>query len=99
MEFEFKTRVRGQKHTVPKKELDLQELQKWYRASNVHAFKPGRHIKSKDKSSPDTPKDTLSKGGAALQTGKTLDRWIETRTVDRSTMENWDLFDDSDDEN
>ncbi|KAJ7149090.1 hypothetical protein C8R46DRAFT_1198892 [Mycena filopes] len=33
MEFEFKTKVRGRKHTIPRKELDLQELQKWYRAS------------------------------------------------------------------
>ncbi|KAJ7203577.1 hypothetical protein GGX14DRAFT_310871, partial [Mycena pura] len=84
-EYEFKTRVHGRKHTVPKKELDLQELQKWYRASNVHTFKAGRTIKSKSKSesTPDRPKDTLSKGGAALRTGETLARWIETRTVGR----------------
>ncbi|KAJ7859442.1 hypothetical protein B0H13DRAFT_2237511 [Mycena leptocephala] len=45
METEFKTRVRGSKHTIPKKELDVQELQKWYRASNVHVLKPGRAVK------------------------------------------------------
>ncbi|KAJ7812306.1 hypothetical protein B0H14DRAFT_3090506 [Mycena olivaceomarginata] len=33
MESEFKTRVRGWKHTVPKKKEDVQGLQKWYRAS------------------------------------------------------------------
>ncbi|KAJ7700589.1 hypothetical protein B0H14DRAFT_3904294 [Mycena olivaceomarginata] len=42
MEFEFNTRIRGRKHTVPKKEEDIRELQKWYRASMVHVFKPGR---------------------------------------------------------
>ncbi|KAJ7774231.1 hypothetical protein DFH07DRAFT_732844, partial [Mycena maculata] len=98
MEYKFKTRVRGRKHTVPKKELDIQELQKWYKASKVHAFVPDRKIKSKLKSSPDRPKDTVSKGGAAIQTGKTLERWIENRTVERSTTENWDLVSDSDDE-
>ncbi|KAJ7666792.1 hypothetical protein DFH06DRAFT_1294986 [Mycena polygramma] len=100
MEYEFKTKVRGHKHTIPKKERDIQDLQKWYRASAVHSFKPGGVIKGRrDKSVPDRPKDTMSKGGSALQTGKTLERWIENRTVERSTMQDWDLFDDSDEEN
>ncbi|KAJ7878080.1 hypothetical protein B0H13DRAFT_2545808 [Mycena leptocephala] len=51
METEFKTRVRGSKHTIPKKELDVQELQKWYRASNVHVLKPGRAVKKDAKKS------------------------------------------------
>ncbi|KAJ7114321.1 hypothetical protein C8R44DRAFT_710147 [Mycena epipterygia] len=98
MEHEFKTRVRGRKHTVPKKEDDLKQLQKWYRASNVHAFKAGRKIPTILKSNPDIPKDTLSKGGMALQTGKTLERWIENRTIDRATTENWDDIISSDDD-
>ncbi|KAJ7165181.1 hypothetical protein C8R46DRAFT_1035785 [Mycena filopes] len=74
VEYEFKTKVRGHKHTIPQKELDMQELQKWYRASDVHTFKAGRTIKSKEKSAPDRPKDTLSKGGVGIQTGETLAR-------------------------
>ncbi|KAJ7926636.1 hypothetical protein B0H13DRAFT_1572252, partial [Mycena leptocephala] len=89
MKHEFKTRVRGRKHKVPKKELDVQALQTWYRASDVHAFKPGRVIKGRDKSTPDRPKDTMSRGGIVLQTGKTVTRWIENRTIERSTAQDW----------
>ncbi|KAJ7718343.1 hypothetical protein B0H16DRAFT_1740112 [Mycena metata] len=92
MEYEFKTKVRGHKHTVPKKELDLQELQKWYRASDVHTFEPGRKIKYQR----DQPTDTVSQGGIALQTGETRANWIETRTVERATTQNWDPVVDSD---
>jgi hypothetical protein len=99
MEYEFKTRIRGRKHTVPKKELDIQEMQKWYSASNVHTFKPGRKIKTRLKVNPDIPRDTHSKGGIAIQTGKTLERWIENRTIERSTTEDWSMFSDSEGEN
>ncbi|KAJ7886060.1 hypothetical protein B0H13DRAFT_2235222 [Mycena leptocephala] len=86
METEFKTRVRGSKHTIPKKELDVQELQKWYRASNVHVLKPGRA-------------DVLGKGSAGLQTGTTLEHWVDTRTIDRSSRQDWEILgSDSDDE-
>jgi hypothetical protein len=90
MEFGFKTRIRGQKHTVPKKEEDIRELQKWYRASMVHAFKPGRKFHSKLKTNPDQPKDTLTRGSVSIQTGKTLQNWVEIRTVERATTEDWD---------
>ncbi|KAJ6565956.1 hypothetical protein DFH09DRAFT_919327 [Mycena vulgaris] len=99
MEYEFKTRIRGRKHTVPKKELDIQELQKWYRASNVHVYEPGRNIPSKLKNNPDVPKDTLSKGTTLIQTDETLKNWIETRTVDRAMGQDWDLLSDSEAEN
>ncbi|KAJ7199391.1 hypothetical protein GGX14DRAFT_572773 [Mycena pura] len=99
MEYEFKTKVRGHKHTIPKKELDLQELQKWYRASDVHTFKAGRKIrKGPDSKTPDVPKDIPSKGAITMQTGEMLTRWRDTRTVDRASTQNWDLFDDSGDE-
>ncbi|KAJ7800017.1 hypothetical protein B0H13DRAFT_2390668 [Mycena leptocephala] len=100
MEFEFKTRIRGRKHTVPKKEEDIRELQKWYRASMVHAFKPGRKFHSKLKTNPDQPKDTLTRGGVSIQTGKTLQNWVEIRTVERATTEEWDdlLSEESDQE-
>ncbi|KAJ7868006.1 hypothetical protein B0H13DRAFT_2253848 [Mycena leptocephala] len=100
METEFKTRVRGSKHTIPKKELDVQELQKWYRASNVHVLKPGRAVKKDAKQkSPDVPKDVLGKGSAGLQTGTTLEHWVDTRTIDRSSRQDWEILgSDSDDE-
>ncbi|KAK7007604.1 hypothetical protein R3P38DRAFT_2644943 [Favolaschia claudopus] len=90
MESEFKTQIRGKKHTVPKKEQDIRELQQWYRASDVHKYKPGRKIPTALKKNPDLPKDVLSWGGIALQTGKTSQRWIEARSVDRATSEDWD---------
>ncbi|KAK6980827.1 hypothetical protein R3P38DRAFT_3334136 [Favolaschia claudopus] len=77
MESEFKTRIRGSKHTVPKKEQDILELQQWYRASDVHKLKPGRKIPTALKNNPDKPKDTSQ-------------RWAEARSVDRATTEDWD---------
>ncbi|KAJ7512820.1 hypothetical protein B0H11DRAFT_1787546 [Mycena galericulata] len=101
METEFKTRVRGSKHTVPKKELDIEELRKWYRASEVHTLKPGRALKSSaKKKNPDVPKDFVAKGSSGIQTGDTLVNWVETRTIERSTAQDWDVgvSDSSDDE-
>lgn len=88
METEFKTRVRGWKHTVPKKEADIQGLQKWYKASDTHHFKPGRKIRTK--SDNDRPIDTVTKGFIGLQMGKTLANWIENRTIERFTQQDWD---------
>ncbi|KAK7035586.1 hypothetical protein R3P38DRAFT_2771214 [Favolaschia claudopus] len=96
MESEFKTRIRGRKHTVPKKEQDVRELQQWYRASDVHRFKPGRKISNTGKSK-DKPVDVPGKGGIAMQTGKTLQRWVEIRSVERAINEDWDdLMSESD---
>ncbi|KAJ7753108.1 hypothetical protein DFH07DRAFT_774242 [Mycena maculata] len=80
METEFKTRVHGSKHTVPKKELDIQELQKWYSSSEVHKLTPGRVLKKKSakKQSSDVLKDILAKGSAGIQTGESMANWIET---------------------
>ncbi|KAJ7830454.1 hypothetical protein B0H14DRAFT_2515846 [Mycena olivaceomarginata] len=88
MESEFKTRVRGWKHTVPKKEEDVQGLQKWYRASDTHKFKPGRKITTKSDS--DRPTDVVTRGFVGLQTGETLANWIDLRKIDRATHQHWD---------
>ncbi|KAJ6494521.1 hypothetical protein C8R45DRAFT_1135396 [Mycena sanguinolenta] len=99
METEFKTRVRGSKHTVPKKELDIQELQKWYRASEVHALKPNRIVKENaKKQSPDVPKDFLGKGSNGIQMGKTMNNWVDSRTIGRSYTQDWNMVSDSDSE-
>ncbi|KAJ7082067.1 hypothetical protein B0H15DRAFT_952744 [Mycena belliarum] len=99
METEFKTRVRGSKHTIPKKERDIQELQNWYRASDVHVLKAGRKIRGNaDKKSPDVPKDLLAKGSIAVQTGTVLGNWVENRTLERSTTQDWLDGSDSDSE-
>ncbi|KAK7016092.1 hypothetical protein R3P38DRAFT_3321536 [Favolaschia claudopus] len=82
METEFKTRVRGTKHTVPKKELDIQALQQWYRASEVHKLQPGRVVYR----NPNKP----NKGSSGVQLGSTLENWHENRSIERSTTQNWD---------
>ncbi|KAK7059555.1 hypothetical protein R3P38DRAFT_3167995 [Favolaschia claudopus] len=87
METEFKTRVRGWKHTIPKKEVDIQALQRWYRASSTHRLIAGRKIATKNDS--DCPADVVTKGFTKLQTGQTLQSWIEGRTVERSTQQDW----------
>ncbi|KAJ7162007.1 hypothetical protein C8R43DRAFT_1063239 [Mycena crocata] len=93
METEMKTRVRGSKHTVPKRELDIQEMQKWYRASDVHVLKPGRALKrTAKKKSPDIPRDVLAKGSTGIQTGTSMENWIESRTIERSTTQDWDTL-------
>jgi hypothetical protein len=41
IEEEFGTHTRGKKHTVPKKELDIQKLQESYRSSGYHKYRRG----------------------------------------------------------
>ncbi|KAJ7621616.1 hypothetical protein DFH06DRAFT_1233093 [Mycena polygramma] len=95
MESEFNTASRGKKHTVPKKELDIQSLQKWYRDSRVHKFTPRRRIGIQK----DQPKDYIALGQTALLTKNRMDRWKESRYFPRSTTEDWaDFSDDSEDE-
>jgi hypothetical protein len=91
METEFQTRVRGWKHTVPKKEQDVKNLQIWYNSSKSHEFVAGRDIKSNSDS--DRPKDTVTDGFIALQTSNALANWIEGRTIERATHQNWDSGD------
>ncbi|KAJ7745180.1 hypothetical protein DFH07DRAFT_749051 [Mycena maculata] len=87
METEFKTRVRGWKHTVPKKEDDIQTLQQWYRASSTHQFKPGRKFTSK--SDKDRPTDIVTDGFIGLQMNGTLANWVAGRTIERRTQQDW----------
>lgn len=97
METEMKTRVRGSSHTVPKKELDTKEMQKWYRASQAQATVNGHVLqRTAKKKSPDIPRDVLAKGSMGIQTGKSLENWIETRLILRSTTQDWDTLDSSD---
>ncbi|KAJ7670870.1 hypothetical protein DFH06DRAFT_1370098 [Mycena polygramma] len=96
METEFKTRVRGWKHTIPKKEKDVQGLQKWYRASNTHRFTPGRKIKSRSDS--DRPTDVVTAGFVGLQTNETLANWIDSRAIERATHQDWDSEDSNNSE-
>ncbi|KAJ6448999.1 hypothetical protein C8R45DRAFT_849982 [Mycena sanguinolenta] len=88
METEFQTRVRGWKHTVPKKEADVQGLQKWYRASNTHQFKAGRKLQAN--SDLDRPTDVVTAGFVGLQMSETLSNWVQQRTIERATHQNWD---------
>ncbi|KAJ7260768.1 hypothetical protein C8J57DRAFT_1072247 [Mycena rebaudengoi] len=91
MESEFKTRVRGWIHTKPKKEHDLGDIQKWYGASNLPATVRGRKIQST--SDADRPKDINTKGFIDMQTGKVLENWAEGRTIERSTVQDWNSVD------
>jgi hypothetical protein len=95
MESEFKTRVRGVFHTTPKWELDVIEMQKWYRASDATAYEASRKIASKSKL--DHPKDIDSRGAILIQTGTVLERWVENRTIERATTQDWDLSGSSSD--
>ncbi|KAJ6495903.1 hypothetical protein DFH09DRAFT_805710, partial [Mycena vulgaris] len=85
MEMEFKTRVRGWKHTVPKKEVEIQEYQHWWRTAKIPRLTAGRTSKSNS----DRPKDVPTKGFVGLQTSETLENWIEGRTIERATHQKW----------
>ncbi|KAJ6601733.1 hypothetical protein DFH09DRAFT_969288 [Mycena vulgaris] len=93
MEEEFGTATRGKKHTVPKKELDILELQKWYRDSPVHKFTPKRTIDNKK----DRPKDYLALGQQALLTKDRMQRWKDNRYFPRATTQDWENFSDDSD--
>lgn len=86
IEEEFGTLTRGKKHTVPKKELDIQKLQQSYQSSGYHKYCRGRQINSKK----DRAVDYTTKGHLKLQRGKILRKWAEQRTFERATTENWD---------
>ena len=47
MEQEFRTLTQGKKHSIPKKDADVEQLQKAYRASGYHRYQHGRTINSK----------------------------------------------------
>ena len=97
IEEEFGTLTRGKRHTVPKKEHDIQKLQKSYRLSDYHnLYHRGREINSKQ----DQATDYTTKGSLKLQRGKLIQKWVGLQTFERATRENWDdMLDDEDSEN
>jgi hypothetical protein len=96
IEEEFNTLSRGEKHTTPKKELDIQHLQQSYSTSDYHKYSAGREINSKK----DRAVDYVTIGCLKLQRGKILRKWKELRTFERATSERWEdlLDDDSEDD-
>jgi hypothetical protein len=53
MEEQFGTLTHGKKHTMPKKDLDIEKLQKAYKSSGYHRYEQGRTIGSKKNAAPD----------------------------------------------
>jgi hypothetical protein len=94
VENEFGTVARGQRHTTPKKELDISKLQQSYRASGYHTFEEGRTIRSKSNHT----MDYINKGCEKLLKGKVLAKWVQSRSYKRGTRESWDDMSESDDE-
>lgn len=86
-EEEFKTKSRGKKHTIPRKELDVQTLQASYHASEVHKYIRGRTAVSKR----DHAKDFADNGAEEIMTGKVLPRWVHGRSFTRATGQEWGL--------
>jgi hypothetical protein len=95
IEREFMTLTCGKKHTIPRRELDIQLLQDSYQKARVHVYEPGRKITGKR----DHAKDTTTNGALAMMSGSILAHWFESRSFTRSTTQEWDLFSDSDESN
>ncbi|PBK71762.1 hypothetical protein ARMSODRAFT_1016752 [Armillaria solidipes] len=86
MEKQFRTLTRGKWHTIPKKEKDVQKLEKLFQDSKYHTFMPGRKLKAgKDKA-----KDFIAKGVLKLWEGNTLSNWMNNQTFECSTEEDWE---------
>ncbi|KAJ7272232.1 hypothetical protein C8J57DRAFT_1435196 [Mycena rebaudengoi] len=86
MESEFGTANRGNKHTPPKKELDVTEMQKWQRDSKSNKTIQARKAGSKR----DKIKNYIGNGQNNLQTSNRMQRWAENRSYPRATTENWE---------
>jgi uncharacterized UPF0160 family protein len=84
IEKEFNTLTRGQKHTIPKKELDVHKLQQIYKQSD-HKYEVGRRAKKNAKAV-----DIPTEGAIKLTSHNILKRWIDLRTFTRSTSERWE---------
>ncbi|KDQ56803.1 hypothetical protein JAAARDRAFT_132254 [Jaapia argillacea MUCL 33604] len=84
---QFETWKRGKKHTVPKKDKDVAELQALI--SEVHIFEKGRRIASKK----DWAKDFVTEGLLKLTTKPTtIERWAARRDFERSKREDYTPF-------
>ncbi|KAL0569336.1 hypothetical protein V5O48_012628 [Marasmius crinis-equi] len=85
MEREFMTLTRGRKHTVPKKEADVNLLCGVFEESTYHIVTNGRVIKSDQ----DKAKDFQQLGQQAFVQGGTLENWHNNRSYGRSVQESW----------
>jgi len=92
MEDQFKTITRGSHHGSPDKENDVEKLTELYVKSELHIHKKDRMIEtgSKDKVS-----DFVSIGANNLERLKTIEKWWDNRSFERSVEENWSVFVDS----
>ncbi|KAJ7278639.1 hypothetical protein C8J57DRAFT_1502482 [Mycena rebaudengoi] len=93
MESEFNTAIRGKKHKPPKREPDVQEMQKWQRDSKANKTVHWRKVGDKK----DKVKNYIGNGQANLQLKNRMERWADNRRHPRATTENWaEYSEDSD---
>ncbi|EEB90164.1 hypothetical protein MPER_11668 [Moniliophthora perniciosa FA553] len=85
MEHQFQTYTRGKKHTVPKKDADVDMLCRVYEQSAYHKYVPGRTITSKG----DKAADFYREGQAKFIRGIVIQTWHQNRYFERSTEEEW----------
>ncbi|GLB45643.1 hypothetical protein LshimejAT787_2500350 [Lyophyllum shimeji] len=95
IEKQFGTLTRGKKHTIPKKEEDVQTLHKSYHTSGHH--KRSATI-SKIRLKKDRAEDFASDGFKKFQSGSVLGKWVHQRTFTRSKAERWEDNQGSEDE-
>ena len=75
--------MRGKKHTVPQRELDIRTLQNSYHASCIFHFTPGRGKPSNS----DYAANVFPDGAHSLHTGKFLKNWVDGRTYKHATTQ------------
>jgi len=85
LEQEFGTFKRGQRHTSPKKDIDVRKLHVAYRESGFHHMKPGRKVKTRLLIG-----DYATDGSIKLGGGKVMQRWKYLRTFVRAKTEDWE---------
>ena len=97
IENEFGTGTRGTKHTMPKRVLDVKKLHQSYHAAGHHNSSVGRKIDWPG----DKWKDYTLTGGLKLGTGQVISRWVDLRSFERETTEEWEeiLLDKNDSDN
>ena len=95
IEQEFGTLAWGKKHSTPKKDANVEKLQKVYKVSDYHRYQCGRTINSKK----DQAADYVTKGCLKLQQEKILEKWQELRSYKRVTTEHWNSLLDNEDSN
>ena len=67
----------------------MQRLQDSYRASKIHSYTPGRQLAPQHRAT-----DYLALGCEPLKLKTTMDRWAETRLIERSTSEISEVLED-----